>query len=274
MLYLDILKNKFTEKNSKNSSYSLRAFARDLNFNSGVMSSILNKNRTFPKNRIEETCNILKIDGESRKLFRSSVYLESLNIANIYLEMPSKVQEITNNHQLIIDIINDKDYFLILNFIKLFSVQVEELAILTNMDLKLLKNKVSVLKCLSIITECSNMILHYEKDKFKTNTTSNNIKLLKKETISNSILRSLDAITKKDKLQEFHTCTLVLSKTKLKKAKNLIREFLNCLTSSLEDETKGENDSIFEINLHLFQIYEKVNKEENIISTNNKFQEY
>ena len=73
-VYLEILKARFEKRKSTNSRYSLRAFARDLGLNPGVLSAILNQKRGIPFQRVRDLSEKLHLSDQESKEFEHSIY--------------------------------------------------------------------------------------------------------------------------------------------------------------------------------------------------------
>lgn len=71
--YLEILQNIFSERKARNSRYSLRSFARDLELAPGTLSAILNGKRALTKEKAKELSNALKLPKSEETHFLNAV---------------------------------------------------------------------------------------------------------------------------------------------------------------------------------------------------------
>lgn len=70
--YLSRLQSELEKRKSKNSSYSLRSFARDLGINPAALSLILRKKRHIPKNQFDHVVSKIELSPEEETLFKES----------------------------------------------------------------------------------------------------------------------------------------------------------------------------------------------------------
>lgn len=77
--YTDFLKQEFQERSLRNISYSLRAFARDLNLTSGNLSDILNFKSRLSKEKANLVADDLRLSQEDKKLFLKLVDIAFLD---------------------------------------------------------------------------------------------------------------------------------------------------------------------------------------------------
>lgn len=69
--FTELLRSKYQDRYLRNSSYSMRAFARDLNLSSGALTELYNRQRSPSKRKVLEICELLKLSAqEERHLFQ------------------------------------------------------------------------------------------------------------------------------------------------------------------------------------------------------------
>ncbi len=75
--YREILKNTLVERATKNSSYSLRAFARDLNLSVSYLSEVLTSKKMLKPKFIEQVKKNLKLNETDAYIFEQSCLYEN-----------------------------------------------------------------------------------------------------------------------------------------------------------------------------------------------------
>ncbi len=71
-VFRNILSQAFIEKKTRNASYSLRAFSRSLNLNSGIVSSLINGKRNASVHLALRICHDLNLDPASLNLVKKA----------------------------------------------------------------------------------------------------------------------------------------------------------------------------------------------------------
>jgi uncharacterized protein (TIGR02147 family) len=84
--YILKLQEGLSRRQKENPSYSLRAFARDLNFHPGTLTKILKGQRPFPSNISSDVSKVLKLSPKEHTLFMESVLRRNLSIDKIHID--------------------------------------------------------------------------------------------------------------------------------------------------------------------------------------------
>lgn len=90
--YHDLLVEELETRKQINSSYSLRAFARDLGLAAPRLSQVLNRKQGFSVDAAETIANRLRLDEETRKWFCSSVGANHARSATERKQFESKMK--------------------------------------------------------------------------------------------------------------------------------------------------------------------------------------
>lgn len=69
MVHLEILEAELLKRQSKNKSYSVRAFCRDLQIDPSYLSKVLNKEAALSLKSANKIALKLELDEEARKIF-------------------------------------------------------------------------------------------------------------------------------------------------------------------------------------------------------------
>jgi uncharacterized protein (TIGR02147 family) len=259
MDYVDIIRREFNKKVSKNSRYSLRAFAKYLEYSPGSLSEILNGGRTLPRNQVQKFTEKLNLSSNDGELFRKSVEEKHIKIENLRKTCtPQKTLSSTELTKLKF-FIERWEPIAILNLIEIktikqssfvkevscyFSMPLEEALFITDKmfeySLVDLDSKQNIIRSLDEI--------HTTNDVDSTILKNSHINLLELSKIH--LADNLDS-------REYQAVTIKASRSKVKDAKILIRDFSQRLNQFLEDGS-DEDKVIYQLNLQFFS-YEKNN---------------
>lgn len=251
--YVKKMNSEFKLRNSKNSLYSLRSFARDLNIDSSSLSSIMNGKRKIPKG---------KIDAFSKELCRTEdemmLFLESANTDHISLNMirrndSSDVRHLITEEEFAT--VSDIHTYTLLSLIEThgFKNDSEWISRKLKKEIPFIKDTISKLLNVGLIEEKGGTLVRVKK---RTTTTDG----ISSKYIMKHHLDSLEFA--KSKCQElpleeryFSTLTIPSDPNAIAHVKKLCVEFENKLEAYLESLEKKE---VFKFSLQFYQATDKI----------------
>jgi uncharacterized protein (TIGR02147 family) len=250
--YRDILNNLLVERKEKNSNYSLRALARDLELNQGVLSQIIKGARQLAPEKAIEMVEKLNLNEKDKATFLETVYenYASLNsLSKNKNTSPRKTLELKKDLEQ--QMIEKWEYYAILNVLKIdrFKNTLEYITSRLNLEQEQVKKYLDHLVELGHVFEKSDI---YFRSIGSITTTFD----IPSDSIKKSHLDVLDLAKKKIyevpvDYREYFAQTLPISPVKFRMAKRLIREFILKLDEVLDDENASE---VYQLNLQFFPL--------------------
>lgn len=240
----EIMTKYFNEIKNRNSSYSLRSFARKLSMNSGALSQIMTGKRTISETLAKRIAECLEMKEEDRdKFFRPFEVRKKINENKEYAYY-STFEDIPANQNWII--------FAILNLIEIqsFIFSPQNISKSLNINQELVQDIVSIMFNQKLIYWDSNGRI---KRRHSHLTTSDNKKNDKVRHIQEHNLNMAKASLELNDVNErdMTSLTFAIDSKKINQAKKLIRKFQDDMCSYLET---GERDSVYKLNVQLFPI--------------------
>ncbi len=253
--YLHKLREALSSRQRKNSSYSLRAFAKDLEIDSSNLSAILQKKRSLPQNRAKAFARKLKLSPKESALFVSSTIRKQMRLDSI------KVNEEAKNYLLdekYYKVISEWEYYAFLQLLKTddFQPDVEfissRLGISTSRARLIIENLISI----GLIERTAG---HGFRRLSPSLETSEDIESQALQESHSEALRI--AVEKLERipvgLRDFSSVTMAIDPKKLPKAKAIVREFQEKLYALLAD---GKKTEVYQFNCQLFPLTQKENE--------------
>jgi len=266
--YLEILNKEYLKKNKKNELYSIRAFAKSLDIDSGALSQILSGKRIVSYKTAMKICQHLQLGQLERRRFLYS-------LAKVYQKQNLK-RKSPEYHS----ILKDKDARLL----EASEIEFDETEIIANwyyvaiMEMTYLKDTElcakSISKMLGISILESQVALNYLFQKgfleldingkpqkvIKQLTTANQQKTSKahKQRQNEILDKSKEALNQQDiSMRAHHSMTMAIDPTKITQAKEEIRIFMSKMCDLLET---GNRTDLYELNIGLFSLTQNKEK--------------
>lgn len=244
-----LLVEQYEKAKQKNPSFSQRAFAKRLDLSSGAFSSIVNGKRNVSYGLAKDICNRLGID----------VFLKD-RILNKFDEKKHALLKKKSDKERVLgldhfQIISKGIHFSLLSLLetKKFKNDPEYLAQIFNESVSEVKTALERLKRLGLIkvNETGELSCTYEEIASPDEVDSDYIK----NSHIESIEQARDALfrTKIDE-RDYTSQTLAISRDKLVEAKELIRDFGNQFAALMDDDSGGEKDDVYKINIQFFPL--------------------
>ncbi len=234
----EFLVNEFTRRQGRNSSYSIRAFARDLGISKTTINDVMRGERRLSTYHIESISTCLSLDEATIKFLKKDDINTSERNRLVLLEDEFRV-------------IKDWYYLAILNLAKLPNNQccADWIAERLGLSQELAERSLAELLGLGLIENRDGKIFRTSK----TITTSTNIPSESiREHHKQSLVKAVDALEEVPiELRDYTTVTYVLNPEKIQDAKNLIFSFHRKLGKLLDCKQATE---VYRLNIQFFPL--------------------
>lgn len=263
--YRQVLKNELSKRIERNSHYSLRSFAKNLNINVGTLSSVLNKKRTLTLKSAHLILENLSLDPQGKDHFLASIYKEQKqrSLKRIQKDMTnygegendSLLDESAEQKFLDIEIfksIADWAHIAILEATFLKDFKSSESWIAKKLGISFMQTKLTIERLIKLgllkIDQGqlvkSNKFLS-SKDKSSTNSA---MRQLQRSFLEKAII-SLENDPISSRCSE--GITMAIDPAKIDEARQKIGTFMQELCAFLEE---GERSKLYQLNVNLFKL--------------------
>lgn len=257
--YITVLRDELCNRQRRNSSYSLRSYARDIGVHAGSLSQILKGQRSLPFNKAKTVLEELSLADDQRTLFLESFYRSKTNIDHIEIEeLDTRYVVDKANYE----VLAQWEHFAVMEMFELSNFSVS----LKSVEEKL---KISFLRAKQVMENLlkAGLIKEVEGGGFLplhegVRTTED----INSRALRDSHLETMDMGKEKLKdieveLRDFSSTTLALDLEKLPEAKTIIREFRQKMSALLRDGNKTE---IYQLAVQFFPLTEKEQENESV----------
>lgn len=251
--YLMKMKEALSLKQRENPSYSLRAFARDLDVHPSTMSQIIKGNRSLPFKDSAHIVMKLKLSPVDRTLFMESLMRKKTNIDEIKIDALDQRFMLDEGYY---KIIAEWEHFAVLDLFELadFAPSIEgitaKLDVTTNRAQVVLNNLITC----GLVEDRDGKLVKVHEDIRTTEDISNRaLKESHIETMKMGI-HKLEEI--EVELRDFSSTTVGVDLDKLPEAKTIIREFRQKMSALLRD---GHKTDVYQLAIQFYPLT-KINK--------------
>lgn len=247
----EIINKKFTEKKQRNSSYSIRAFSKKLDLNSGALSQIMRGKRRISKDFAEKIIEKLDLSVEEKADFLDP-FLTQENI-----EQKSNIPYTEINTS---PFLPEEMWvlFAILNLCKVknFPLTPENISLAIGVSEEISKAVLDKVSSQELLTKDQNGHCRRSSSKIQTtdNIQSNHMQRCHEINcdLAKSKLSSTDY-----KNRDFTSMTFAINPKRINEAKSIIRKFQDELSVFLESDDPTD---VYKLNVQLFPLFESSNK--------------
>lgn len=246
-IFIDFLREEFELRRRRNSTYSLRAYSRDLGVGLGSLSEALNGKRELSKKNFEKALEKIHLtDAQKEKL------LEIKKQKRKTIESPKELLELIDENTF--KLISDWYYLAILNLAKLKSnsAKPEWVSKRLGLDLQVTKEAMCRLKSLGLLKIKSNKLIRTAKPM----TTSKDIPsmAIKNHHLGNLKLAEKALFEESVDRREFGSITMPVNPDKLERAKEILMKTRIRIGELLDS---GETSEIYTLSFQLFPLTQK-----------------
>lgn len=255
--YISKLKEKLSNKQKINSSYSLRAFAKSLDIHGSTMSQILNGKRGLPFKRAHDVADRLELSPKEKTLFLESFLRSKTNIDHIKIDPLDERFILDESYY---QVISEWEHFAVLELFDLAHCDFSIPFISQKLDID--RNRVEVvlnnlINCKLIAVEGTEYRRVHSDVKTTEDISSSALKKSHKETLEIG-LNKLEEI--EVDFRDYSSTTVAIDLEKLPEAKTIIREFRQKMASLLRD---GKKTDVYQLAVQFYPLT-KINTTEKI----------
>jgi uncharacterized protein (TIGR02147 family) len=254
--YRSMLREEMLGRLKRNASYSVRAFARDVELSPSFLSQILNQTRSLNEQRAFKMTQILNWPPDKSEQFINLVRLEKAKDPVLKKVIRNSLPKAKKNDQHILEKDQSEHivswmYFAVIELIALDGVRLTIRKISRRLN-------IPFIECQQIIVRLQDLgILCIQdglvKPKKRNVVTEDDVPLKAGPKYHQSILRLAEEKIRNDKIEDREIRSMVLGTTpeKIVEAKRRIRQFERELVEFLED---GEKTAIYQLSTQYFRI--------------------
>lgn len=249
--YLHLLNEDYQTRNKRNSSYSIRAYAKQLDINPGVLNQILNGKRGLPFQLAKKVIEKLKLTEKQEDLFMRSAFYSRQELDNLQKERSYKNVFLMTEEEKYTKIMCEWEYyaFIALMDVHNFSDDLNWIASKLGVVPGRIEEIIAVLIGLKIIKKGDNTFLcDFDKISYGIDRDSEAFKTVQK---NNMLIASKKIDQYANEICHFNSLTLSVQPKNIRQAKLLIDDFIVRITSLLED---GEQVDVYKFCVQLFPI--------------------
>lgn len=255
--YKDIILSEFESRTSLNPSYSMRAYARDIDLSASQLNDILKGRKGLSSKKSLIVANKIGLEKEEILLFKALVEKEHGRSDRIKFLAQEYIEEVThkNNYkglsQDTFEIISDWYHFAILSAMELdsFDGTIAYLVKKLGIDFKSIEEAIKrMLREKMIDIRNNKFVITGEMYSTTHDVESKALKNSHKQTLK----QALDCIdTVPVELRDISSITMAIDPDKIGEAKELLREFRHKISKLLES---GKKTEVYNINLQLVPV--------------------
>ncbi len=238
-----ILKEELYKRKLRNSSYSLRAFARDLQIGSTSLSDVMSNKRRLSKKNLQKVADKLALSPKELDIIENE-------IQGNYKKSKEEVQHLELREDQF-RLISDWYYLALLNFANLPDnyADADYLAQRLGLPASTIQEALERLVRLDLIKIEEGRIIRTAAPL----TTTHEIASIAIRKHHRDQLHLAEKSLDQDdiKNRNFNSITMAINPEKIDKAKEIIRKTVSKIENTLEDETPKE---VYVLNFHLFPV--------------------
>ncbi len=265
--HLVILRNEFERRVTRNKSYSLRAYARDLGFSPAALSSVLNLKKGLSEKKASEITARLGLSKKEKEFFVLSVISQHSRSSLKRKNALEKVKQ-ERLRQARISKIESGDFASLQSWYSLALLEMMELPSCTHklewFAKKLALNSIIVKGALERLAKAG--LVSFKNGKYRPLTTESVTEVdVPSQAIKKfhaELLKKAEAALFFDPVleREFLNMTVAFPSTEIEEAKQVIREFQEAFAQRFYHDTLHKKDSVYQLSLQFFRIDKKEGK--------------
>ncbi len=253
--YLSKLKQEFSRRQRVNSSYSLRAFAKDLEIDSSNMSAILKKKRGLPSHRAERMADLLKLSPKEAAFFIMSTYRKKMSLDKINIPSSHEAKKILLDDTYY-QIIAEWEHYAVLQLMKTFDFESCPDWIARRLNISINRSEVVINNLIQLGFIGKNENGFYRKVANLETSEDVESKALQTSHIDTIEIAKEKIETVDVKLRDFSSMTMAIDPDKIPEAKAIIREFQDKLYALMTTDKASE---VYIYNCQLFPVSNREN---------------
>ncbi len=251
--YIQVLKNHLFESQMSNPSYSLRAFARDVNIHPSSLSLILNGKRSLSFKDAQSVQKKLRLSPADQTRFMGSVLRTNSNIDSIKIPEMDERHIIDDTH---FQIIAEWEHYTVLELFDLkdFHCTESEIALRLSITPERASEVISNLVAANLLKQSENGFEKVHEDiKSTEDISSQALRASHEETLRMGIDKLNDVAVE---FRDFSSSTFSLDPAKIPESKAIIREFRLKMRALL---ATGDKSEVFQLAIQFYPLTTTIN---------------
>jgi uncharacterized protein (TIGR02147 family) len=258
--YKTILEDELSFRIKENSSYSLRAFARDIGISPSQLSDVLKSKTGLSSKKAVCIASNLSFSSKESEMFKALVEVEHGRSSKIIEDAKKIIEAMKYDSDfkgLSFDgfkLISDWEYFAILSTMELddYDGSVQFIANCLSIDLPIVEDCIKRLLKLDLIDlQGGKFVATGEMFRTSNDIESSALKRFHKQHLKKS-LNAIDNVP--TELRDITTMTMAIDINKISEAKKVITKFRRELSQFLESDTKND---VYNLNIQLIPLRNK-----------------
>jgi uncharacterized protein (TIGR02147 family) len=248
---IQILSEEFEERKTRNSRYSLRAFAKSLAINPSTLCSVLKGKRALPQKDLIHIADRLKLEPGKKKKFINNKFKNVRKLAEI-INIKVKTHDSMLLEPSHYKVIADWEYYAFFSLLELKQFQYNNSWIAKKLNIS--ENR--VIDIVDDLLNCHLLKINAdgqpERIFKKLNTTDDIFSEALIEAHKGALTKAEESLnTTPVELRDFSSTTVAIDPNNIESAKLLIREFKSKLALLLSD---GEKTEVYHLGVQLFPL--------------------
>jgi len=246
--YIHKISDELHKRQKQNESYSLRAFARDLNLHPATLSQVIKNKRPLPLKFGLNVAELLCQNANERSLFLESLYLNKTSLDEIKISEDFTQYLLDESHA---KVVAEWEHFTALELFDLedFIFSPENVSHKLGISIERALTVMENLMTTKLITINQNGY-HRTHQKIRTYEDIPNKALIDShlETLEIGKAKLIEVDLE---LREYSSMTIAMDLSKLKEAKTIIREFKMKMNELLRD---GKKTEVYQLAIQLYPL--------------------
>ncbi len=255
--YLDILKKEFDSRKRINQNYSLRAFARDLELSPSRLSEVLSNKSGLSEKTAEKVAKKIRLSPSETKLFVELVNKKHARSSKARQNAHDYLESNFNKNSISLDgfrVISDWYYFAILSVMELDECngKAEWIAKRMGLDIEITLSALKTLHSLDYVSEADSAY-HLLKNNL---TTTHDIKSYALRNYhKQNLQRSMESLDTVDvELRDITSMTMTFERSRMKEAKEMLKDFRRMFCQKMED---GKKEEVYSLNIQFVPLTQR-----------------
>ena len=255
MDYRDVIKSEFQNRRVRNRRFTLRAFAKTLNLDSGSLSAIIRGKRKLPKTHWTLLAEQLRLSGRRRTGFFKSLSQEQ-RLAHLDFVEGTRSKTVIAEHTYI-QITTEWEYFvtLCLMDLKKFKLTSQALAEVLGVSLARADEVITVLARSGFIVLRGGDFKKVHRDLTTTEDRASKVLQISHGNDLRLAAEKLGALNHLER--EFTSVILAAGHRDLPKMKSWLRKMRDDFENLFED---SNGDQVFQLNIQMFPVTNRIQK--------------
>lgn len=254
---VEILRDELSARLLRNSSYSVRAFARDAGVSPAFCSQLLNRKRALSEDKAIQIANKLKLEATKKKLFVLLARYESAKSADARIELVAQIYKLDQNYfksrKIDLDVFQylvDWHYFALLELSRTQGFRSDPTWIARRLGItsREVRGAIQRLVRLGFLRQENGQLIRVDDNMNVGDIPSDWIRLHHSQAITRA-LEAVEAQSFNERL--LSTVTFAINPERLPDANKLIQSFRREMMTLLEEEPRQE---VYQLSIQLFRL--------------------